>query len=691
METGTQSFLSKLAADLAGPSGRSTAAPEAERQAAGGASAGAHGLRSLAATFRRIHVVVFLIFLVAVVQVMTLWAVCTVGMTTAASLEHQGLPALSELASLQEHLAVYRLNSYEYLFAHEEQRAAQARQVEADAAQMRIELRDLGELVPDADGRGLVTALGTAVDSLDAEFRKVRSLVDPDFAAAMEAMDREIPARTARVAAAAGALKSYCYRFSGRQANATFGSFGWIRKNAVMFGLGNIAVAFGAVVFIRLAASRSRAQLSQTLARLDERTQQVAGSLSVLHATLESTIDGILVVDLAGALTACNGRFAELWGLERAALESRTPPELFAAVAAPLTEPERFADQRRQADANPDRETSGVLEFKDGRCFESYSRPQRIAERIAGRVWCFRDVTARRQAELKLADTHRQLLASSRQAGMAEVATGVLHNVGNVLNSVNVSATLVAEHVQHSKAANIAKLAALFEEHQADLGAFLRDDPRGRMIPGYLASLRDSLAAERSAVTEELEQLRKNVEHIKDIVAMQQSYAKTSGFLETVALVDLVDDALRLNATSLARHEVDLVRDVQISPEITTDKHKVLQILVNLLRNAKHACSDSGRPDKRIGLRIDGGGERVRISVSDNGVGIAAENLARIFNHGFTTRKGGHGFGLHSGALAARQLGGSLAVQSDGPGRGATFILELPRQLESTSHEHSGR
>jgi signal transduction histidine kinase len=120
------------------------------------------------------------------------------------------------------------------------------------------------------------------------------------------------------------------------------------------------------------------------------------------------------------------------------------------------------------------------------------------------------------------------------------------------------------------------------------------------------------------------------------------------------------------------------------SPEITVEKHKALQILVNLIRNAKYACDESGSTDKRLTLRVYNGGGRVRIAVIDNGVGIPAENLVRIFNHGFTTRENGHGFGLHSAALAARELGGVLRVHSEGPGRGAAFTLELPLQPQNS-------
>jgi signal transduction histidine kinase len=256
--------------------------------------------------------------------------------------------------------------------------------------------------------------------------------------------------------------------------------------------------------------------------------------------------------------------------------------------------------------------------------------------------------------------------------------------VGNVLNSVNVSATLVADQVRRSKAPNVGKVRDLLYQNRADLGRYLAEDPKGRMIPEYLGTLAEGLAKEQATVITEIESLRKNIDHIKDIVAMQQTYAKTSGVVETISVPDLIEDAVRMNAGSLARHDVEVVREYHARPVITLEKSKALQILVNLVRNAKYACDESGRVDKQLTIRITADAQFVRISVIDNGVGIPAENLTRIFAHGFTTRKHGHGFGLHSGALAAREMGGSLSVQSDGPGAGATFILELPFKPEAS-------
>ena len=292
-----------------------------------------------------------------------------------------------------------------------------------------------------------------------------------------------------------------------------------------------------------------------------------------------------------------------------------------------------------------------------------------------------KEIAERQRIQEEMQQIHKQLVEISRQAGMAEVATSVLHNVGNVLNSVNVSANLITDNLRNSKSGFVGKLSALLQEHTADLPTFLTSDPKGSQIPAYLQQLADQLAREQATTIKEVESLRKNIEHIKDIVSMQQGYAKVSGVTEPIKVADLVEDALRMNVGAFARHEIEVVRDYPTDgPVILVEKHKVLQILVNLIRNAKYACDDSGRTDKRVTVRITSEAAEIKIIVADNGVGIAPENLTRIFGHGFTTRKHGHGFGLHSGAMAAREMGGALTVASDGLGCGAVFTLTLPLQ-----------
>jgi len=291
-------------------------------------------------------------------------------------------------------------------------------------------------------------------------------------------------------------------------------------------------------------------------------------------------------------------------------------------------------------------------------------------------------ITERTQ-ELEL--THKKLLDTSRQAGMAEVATNVLHNVGNVLNSVNVSTSVVMGSLKKSKVSSLDKVVTLLRQHESDLGTFFTSDPKGTQLPAYLTQLSAHLLAEQMAMLKELDSVQENIEHIKEIVAMQQSYAKVSGIKEVTNLRELVEDSLRMNMGALDRHGVKLIREFEDVPLMNTEKHKILQILINLVRNAKYACGESGRTDKQMTVCVTnsdkslaGGDGGITISVEDNGVGIPPENLTRIFSRGFTTRKDGHGFGLHSGALAAKEMGGSLTVHSDGVGRGAKFTLEMP-------------
>jgi signal transduction histidine kinase len=291
------------------------------------------------------------------------------------------------------------------------------------------------------------------------------------------------------------------------------------------------------------------------------------------------------------------------------------------------------------------------------------------------------DITERKRAEKELKELQERLLDTARQAGMAEVATSVLHNVGNVLNSVVTSSALVLDKLRQSKLSSLAKAAALLESHANDLPAYFAEDPRAKLLPRFLSELAGRLATEQAQISAELDSLTANVDHIRQIIAMQQSYARVAGAVELLSVNELMDDAVRINAAGFERRQVRVVREYGKLPQVMLEKHKVLQILVNLLGNAKYALEEASATEKRLVLRTESdANSRLRITVIDNGIGIRQENLKRIFELGFTTRKEGHGFGLHNGALAAREMGGSLNVHSEGPGKGATFVLELPLQ-----------
>ncbi len=285
------------------------------------------------------------------------------------------------------------------------------------------------------------------------------------------------------------------------------------------------------------------------------------------------------------------------------------------------------------------------------------------------------EIAERRRLEAALVD-------SSRLAGMAEVATGVLHNVGNVLNSVNVSANLLRDGLsaRHPNLSLLGQTNTLLRA-QPDLAAFLTQDPRGRHVPPLMVELTGRLTSHHAYLLGEIDQLATNIDHIKQIVAVQQDYAKSGGVLQTFDPAELFAEALAITHASRKRHEVTLVQSYPTaSPAtLTTDRHQVVHILVNFLANAIKAVKSRAPEERRIRLFLTVTAEnRWQFVVEDNGVGIAPENLRRIFQHGFTTRRDGHGFGLHSGALAAKRLGGQVLTHSDGPGLGARFTLDLP-------------
>lgn len=273
----------------------------------------------------------------------------------------------------------------------------------------------------------------------------------------------------------------------------------------------------------------------------------------------------------------------------------------------------------------------------------------------------------------------KRMISTARRAGMAEMASGVLHNVGNVLNSVNVQVDFVVEKLKNLKIKGIVKSLNLMDDHRDDLGNFLKNDIKGKLIPDYLKSLGEDLESDQSEITADMTELAKNVENIKIIVGTYQDYAKGDVVNEFVSIHEVVNDVIEINRTTLNRNDTIIInKTVDEIMDFQSDRGKILQILMNLISNARHATLNLPKGKGRIIVKTQRIGiEGVMIEVSDNGVGIPKENCEKIFNYGFSTKAKGHGFGLHSAALAAKALKGSLTVHSEGPEKGTTFILKI--------------
>jgi signal transduction histidine kinase len=289
---------------------------------------------------------------------------------------------------------------------------------------------------------------------------------------------------------------------------------------------------------------------------------------------------------------------------------------------------------------------------------------------------------ANRKLEDNLAElqrTQRELLDASRRAGMADVATSVIHNLGNVLNSASVAASIATQLAERSKLDRLVRVTEMLGRHEADLGSFLTTDPAGRKLPEYLDKLAEALVAEKAALLDELRSMQVHLDRIETIVSMQHMHVKAGGFVELVVLTDVVEEALAVNPGPDEPHRATVVRQLEALPPLRVDRHKLLEILVNLLTNARQAVGEVALDDRRIIVRsrsIDA--TSLAIDVEDNGAGIAPQNIDKIFNMGFTTKQNRHGFGLHQSACLAAEMDGSLKACSDGPGQGAMFTLVLP-------------
>lgn len=285
------------------------------------------------------------------------------------------------------------------------------------------------------------------------------------------------------------------------------------------------------------------------------------------------------------------------------------------------------------------------------------------------------EVKQRLESEEKIKSLHRSLVDASRRAGMAEVAVGVLHNVGNVLNSLNTSSEVVSEKLRVQWRDRLLALSSVLTD--SEIAALKVNPERLSKLRDYVNSLATAIQEERDFLVVESDSIRRNVDHIKSIIAVQQLNAGAPKVYEEIHVEDLVSDSVKLIEDSFVRHGIRLRIEAEKGLTLFSERHKILQILVNLLGNSRDALRDSNQANKEVRISVQRDKIWVVFAVSDNGPGISESNLVNIFRYGFTTKKEGHGFGLHSSANAAGQLGGKLTCQSD-EGQGATFTLRIP-------------
>jgi PAS domain S-box-containing protein len=423
-------------------------------------------------------------------------------------------------------------------------------------------------------------------------------------------------------------------------------------------------------------------ELKQAEAALREHEQRTEKALRLQSAALEAAANAIVITNRGGHIEWANHAFTTLTGYTREEAAGRNPNLLKSGKH----DEAFYQNLWRTILAGNVWRSEMINRHKDGHLYTEEATITPVPDdhgEILHFIAVKQDITERKRAELELERAHNQLLSLSRQAAIAEFATGILHNVGNVLNSVGVASSCLAESLKKSKAARLAQVVTLIREHESDLGSFFTNDPKGKLVPGYLSQLADKLSAEQATALQEIAELQENIEHIKAIITVQQDSANGSNSSETLQFSDLVEEALKMHANAFARGEIQVIRQFAELPPVMVQKHRILQILVNLIRNAIQACDASVFARKEVKVCVNRSDGHLRCDIADSGMGISKENIERVFTFGFTTKKEGHGFGLHGALLAAREMGGSLIAYSGGPGCGATFTLELPLQPPS--------
>jgi len=433
-------------------------------------------------------------------------------------------------------------------------------------------------------------------------------------------------------------------------------------------GLAGLLLVAAYVWWFRASYDRARAQLQSMVDALD-------GEQRKLTSVLESTEDAILSLDARHRLIHINTSARELIGRRTVApmVTGIELTEILPALGGPrwrahLDEARDHGSVRVEVVwSTPEGEHDRELELVITRTGSSH---------CDGYTIYARDVTDRKAHERRIASMHRQLVDLSRRAGMADVATNVLHNAGNVLTSMVLSCERLSSGMSGSMASDLGRALSLLPSRPENIGKFLCEDPKGVNVVPYLRELGDAMVQQGLRNQEDLKGLELGLEHMSQVIWAQQDLARAHAPLETLAVAELVETAVQVTRVKMTE-SIDFVMEYA-EPDLVlvSDRHKVVLILANLLSNARHAVMQVEKPQVRI--RVSRRDEFLRFEVIDNGVGIPPYQISNIFQRGFTTKSDGHGFGLHSAANDASQLGGRLRVHSDGVGRGSTFVLKIP-------------
>jgi PAS domain S-box-containing protein len=439
---------------------------------------------------------------------------------------------------------------------------------------------------------------------------------------------------------------------------------------------------------MRIDIRRSVAPSPSVSWRQTDRTQtdlmaQFQAEEGLFLELLESVYDAVLITELGGRIVKTNGRAKDFFKYDRYEFFRCSILDIISGADTLLlpTTQEYLRNQRHVF-------IEAYCMCKDGTFFPAEITVNTI-HMMDEECLCFfiRNVTVRKEMEEDLQRAQEGLVDAAHSAGMAEIATGVLHDVGNILNSVNVSADLLIAQLKESPAKPLGQVCALLDEKADDIENFLTNDPKGQKVPLLLSKVHARLAASEEEMTREADNLMSKIKMIKDVISTQQSYAKAGLHMEETALPEILDDALAIQKSAMDKLNVSVEKKYEPVATVLVQKTKMVHVLTNLIKNSVDAMAGNQDRPRELVLRIGHIDSDVFIKIRDTGCGIEPENLKKIFTHGFTTKADGHGFGLHTCANFISEMGGSITANSKGRGTGSSFIISLPANSNQAPQE----
>ena len=419
--------------------------------------------------------------------------------------------------------------------------------------------------------------------------------------------------------------------------------------------------------------------------RVTKRTADLERSEARIRTIYDNVGEGIVVIDEKGYIDSINPAAQRIFSLDNKDVIGMHAIFLLADKNySDLTKSDAYIDDKDGPFKTNNTKHPVELEGKrmDGSSFpmEMVVTGMKLGDENM-RACIVRDITLRREAKARLEEAQSSIVNAAHKSGMAEMATGVLHNIGNILNSVNVSVEVVSRIARNSKVSGLSKANAMLSENMGNIGEFLSNDNKGKKLPEYYLKLGEILEDELAEIVEESKSLSEKTTMMKEVISTQQSYATAGSFTEEFQVAPLIDDALKVQEASLHKWGVSVVKSYIEAPDISAQKSKLLQVITNLIKNAKEATIENDENNKEKEIKIEIGlykNKSVYISIYDNGCGIEKDNLSNIFNHGFTTKETGHGFGLHTSANSMTEMGGTLTASSDGHKMGSCFTVSIP-------------